>query len=173
VHNRIVDGYLLNLWPLQFECIPTCLLDSFQGMPSKSVSSPCRSISTCPRSALLHKSAGAAVERGRGGKLPHECPSQTNDRTTNWKDYNTALKPRGSLLIWLDKDMCWHGSANGKRGRRQKYSEAAIQFWLTIKDLYDLALRQAIGMAQNLRKLAGLDWEVPDFSTVSRRQKHL
>ena len=28
-------------------------------------------------------------------------------------------------------------------------------------------------MAQSLLKLAGLDWEVPDFSTVSRRQKHL
>jgi hypothetical protein len=30
-----------------------------------------------------------------------------------------------------------------------------------------------MGMAQSLLKLAGLDWEVPDFSTVSRRQKHL
>ena len=28
-------------------------------------------------------------------------------------------------------------------------------------------------MAQSLLKLAGLDWDVPDFSTVSRRQKHL
>jgi hypothetical protein len=28
-------------------------------------------------------------------------------------------------------------------------------------------------MAQNLLKLAGLDWQVPDFSTVSRRRKHL
>lgn len=30
-----------------------------------------------------------------------------------------------------------------------------------------------MGMAQSLFKLAGLDWEVPDFITVSRRQKHL
>ena len=28
-------------------------------------------------------------------------------------------------------------------------------------------------MSQSLLKLAGLDWQVPDFSTVSRRQKHL
>jgi hypothetical protein len=27
-------------------------------------------------------------------------------RTTNWKDYNAALKARSSLLIWLDEDMC-------------------------------------------------------------------
>ena len=94
-------------------------------------------------------------------------------RTTNWKDYNAALKSRGSLLIWLDKDMCWHGSASGKRGRSPKYSEAAVQFCLTVKGLFNLPLRQAMGMTQSLLALAGLDWQVPDFSTVSRRQKHL
>jgi len=100
------------------------------------------------------------------------APAKPKYQTTNWKDYNTALKARGSLLIWLDKDMCWHGSASGKR-RRPNYSEAAIQFCLTIKGLFNLALRQAMGMAQSLLKLAGQDLQVPDFSTVSRRQKHL
>ena len=95
------------------------------------------------------------------------APAKPKYRTTNWKDYNTALKARGSLLIWLEKDMRWHGSASGKRGRRPKYSEAAIQFCLTIKGLFNLALRQAMGMAQSLLKLAGLDWQVPDFSTVA------
>jgi hypothetical protein len=28
-------------------------------------------------------------------------------------------------------------------------------------------------MARSLLRLAGLDWQAPDFSTVSRRQKHL
>jgi hypothetical protein len=69
--------------------------------------------------------------------------------------------------------MCWYGSASGKRGCSPKYSEAAIQFCLTIKCLFNLPLRQAMGMAQSLLELAGLDWRVPDFSTVSRRQKHL
>lgn len=100
-------------------------------------------------------------------------PVKPKYRTTNWKEYNASLKARGSLLIWLDQDMCWRGSASGKRGRSPKYSEAAIQFCLTIKNLFNLALRQAMGMAQSLLKLAGLDWQVPDFSTVSRRQKHL
>lgn len=52
--------------------------------------------------------------------------------------------------------MPWHGSANGKRGRSPKYSEAAIGFCLTIKGLFNLVLRQAMGMAQRLLKLAGL-----------------
>lgn len=25
-------------------------------------------------------------------------------KTTNWTEYNAALKARGSLTIWLDKD---------------------------------------------------------------------
>jgi len=101
------------------------------------------------------------------------APTKPKYRTTNWKEYNAALKERGSLLVWLDEGMCWHGRPTGKRGRCKKYSEAAIQYCLTIKSLFNLGLRQAMGMAQSLLKLAGLDWQVPDFSTVSRRQKHL
>jgi len=36
-------------------------------------------------------------------------PEPSRYRTTNWKSYNGALKQRGSLLIWLDKDMAWRG----------------------------------------------------------------
>jgi hypothetical protein len=68
--------------------------------------------------------------------------------------------------------MCWQSGASGKRWRSPNYGKTAIQFCLTIKCLFNLTLRQAIGMAQSLLKLAGLDWGVPDFSTVSRRQKH-
>jgi len=54
--------------------------------------------------------------------------------------------------------MRWYGCASGNRGRIPKYSEAAIQFCLTIKSLFNLSLRQAMGMAQSLLDLAGLDW---------------
>ena len=70
-----------------------------------------------------------------------KAPSKLKCRTTNWKEYNAALKARGSLLIWLGQDMCWHGSASGKHVRSRKYSEAAIRFCLTIKALFNLALR--------------------------------
>jgi hypothetical protein len=94
-------------------------------------------------------------------------------RTTNWKAYNAALKARGSLLIWLDPCMNWHGQASGKRGRSPTFSDEAIQFCLSLKCLFSLPLRQAMGMTQSLLQLAGLDWPVPDYSTVSRRQKTL
>jgi hypothetical protein len=85
----------------------------------------------------------------------------------------TRHQRRGSLLIWLDPAMNWHGQANGKRGRSPSFSDEAIQFCLSIKCLFSLPLRQAMGMTHSLLQLAGLAWPVPDYSTVSRRQKTL
>ena len=94
-------------------------------------------------------------------------------KTTNCGEYNAALRARGSLTIWLDKDMQWYAPASGKRGRQHIFSDAAIQFCLSIKCLFGLALRQSLGLVESLLRMAGLDWKVPDFSTVSRRQKTL
>lgn len=94
-------------------------------------------------------------------------------KTTNWAAYNAALKARGSLTIWLDKDMQWYDPASGKRGCQRIFSEPAIQFCLSIKCLFNLALRQSLGLVESLLRLASRDWSVPDFSTVCRRQKPL
>ena len=69
--------------------------------------------------------------------------------------------------------MNWQAPATGRRGRQPTFSDAAIQFCLAIKCLFGLALRQATGMIESMLRLAGLDWTVPDFSTLSRRQKDL
>ena len=98
---------------------------------------------------------------------------KTRYKTTNWAAYNAALKVRGALTIWLDKDMQWYAPASGKRGRQQTFTDAAIQFCLSIKCLFGLALRQSLGLIQSLLRLAGLNWRVPDFSTISRRQRTL
>ena len=100
-------------------------------------------------------------------------PSKLRYKTTNWADYNAALKARGSLSIWLDQAMQWYAPSTGKPGRQPVFSDAAIEFCLSIKCLFGLALRQSLGLVQSLLHLAGLDWRVPDFSTVSRRQKNL
>lgn len=94
-------------------------------------------------------------------------------RTTNWSEYNKSLKSRGSLCVWLDKEMAWFAGSSGKRGRSLTYSDSAIQFCLSLKCLFGLPLRQSLGLVNSLLKLSGLDWPVPDFSTVSRRQKRL
>ena len=44
---------------------------------------------------------------------------------------------------------------------------------MSIKVLFKLPLRQTAGLVASLLKLAGLDWPVPDFSTLCRRQRTL
>jgi hypothetical protein len=66
-------------------------------------------------------------------------PEPARYRTTNWKSYNEALKRRGSLLIWLDKDMVWLAPKAGRTGRPPVFSDAAIQFCLMVKVLFGQA----------------------------------
>lgn len=100
-------------------------------------------------------------------------PAKTPYKTTNWHSYNQALRQRGSLTVWFDSSMQWKAAPSGRRGRQQAYSDAAIQACLTIKVLLGLPLRQTTGFVASLLELSGLGWAVPDFSTLSRRQKTL
>src|SRR5574343_1433876 len=100
-------------------------------------------------------------------------PQPKKYQTLNWRDYNQSLKQRGSMLLWIDKDMDWLAPSSGKRGRAETFSDAAIQFCLMVKNLFGLALRQATGMVSSLLKLSSLDWPTPDYTTLCRRQQHL
>ena len=51
------------------------------------------------------------------------------------------------------------------------FSDEAIQSSLSIKCLFNLPLRQAVGMTHSLLHRGRLDWPVPDYSTVSPHQK--
>ena len=64
-------------------------------------------------------------------------------------------------------------SLRAGRGGQTVSSDAAIQACLTIKVLFGLPLRQTTGFVASLLKLAGLDWPVPDHSTLCRRQRTL
>ena len=60
-----------------------------------------------------------------------------------------------------------------KRSRQPGYSDAAIRACLTMNVLLGMALKQTTGFFESLLRLIGLDWAVPNFSTLSRRQKAL
>jgi hypothetical protein len=97
----------------------------------------------------------------------------TKYATRNWSDYNHARKRRGSLDVWFDLEAKWKAEPAGKRGRQRRYRDAVIQACLTIKVLFGLPLRQATGFVQGMLNLVDLDWEVPDYSALCRRQKTL
>ena len=100
-------------------------------------------------------------------------PAPPKYRTTNCSAYNAALKQRGSLDIWFDPDMQWLSAPCGRPGRPAHFSNSAIELCLTLKALFNLPLRQATGFVASLLKLADLDWPVPDYTTLCRRQKTL
>ncbi|WGT51374.1 IS5 family transposase [Thioclava nitratireducens] len=103
--------------------------------------------------------------------MPKHSP--TRYRTTNWSEYNAALRQRGSLSVWFDPDTVWHAEKTGKRGRPDTFSDAAVQVCLTLKVLFGLPLRQTVGLVESLIRMAGLDWPVPDYSTLCRRQARI
>ncbi|MCT2528097.1 IS5 family transposase [Acinetobacter baumannii] len=99
--------------------------------------------------------------------------SKSRYKTTNWSEYNQALRQRGAFTIWFDPQMQWSATPTGKKGRQPTYTDIAIQFALTIRNLFQLALRQTQGFIQSFLQMAHLDWNVPDFSTLSRRADKL
>jgi hypothetical protein len=74
---------------------------------------------------------------------------------------------------WFDPEMNWDAAPTGKRGRQPTYSDAAVQSCLTMQVLFGMALWQTTGFVESLLRLTVLDWVVPDFSTLSRRQRTL
>jgi hypothetical protein len=91
--------------------------------------------------------------------------------TTSWSAYNAALRKRGSLLIWLFKEMARHAPHEGGLAFPPVFSNAAIQFCHSIKELFKLPLWQTAGMAVSLLRLAGLEWPIQDYSILYPRQK--
>jgi len=108
----------------------------------------------------------------RSGSLSGETGSSDVPHY-HWKAYNEVLKARGSLLIWLDPKMNWHCQLSGRWGHSQAFRYKAIKFCLSIKCFFNLPLSQAMDMTQSLLSLAGLDWSVLDYNTVSRRHETL
>jgi hypothetical protein len=94
----------------------------------------------------------------------------------NWRAYNESLVNRGSLTLWFEDAQieCWHQpERSGYRGRAMKYSDVAIQCGLTIRELFQLPLRSTEGFLRSLVKLLGVPLQVPDYSTLCRRQQTL
>lgn len=94
-------------------------------------------------------------------------------KVTNWKDYNKALKQRGSLTVWLSEDLeeNWLAptAAGSRRGCPFVYSQTCINLILILRHLFKLALRQVIGFVESLFTMLGKMLPTPEFSSLSKR----
>jgi hypothetical protein len=111
--------------------------------------------------------------------LPPAPPTPTAKeryRIRHWKGYNQALIQRGSLTIWLDQTtiQSWkNDTPNGLPGRDQTYTDTAILTLLTLKAVFQLALRATEGLTASILYLAQIALPIPDSSRLSRRSKTL
>lgn len=96
--------------------------------------------------------------------------------TRNWSEYNAGLQQRGSLTFWLDEAVLqsWYNpTLTGKPGASNDYSDLAIATFVTMKSVYHQPGRQTQGLLESLFELMGVELDVPDHSTVSRRMGKL
>jgi hypothetical protein len=104
----------------------------------------------------------------------HRIPKQRH-RVTNWAEYDTALRQRGSLTVWFTEEVitAWRAEPRTTRGGQPHYSALAIRTALTLRAVFRLALRQTEGLIGSILRLLGLNLAVPDHSTLSRRAETL
>jgi len=100
-------------------------------------------------------------------------------RVRNWPEYEAGLRARGSLTVRLDladgQLANWDAPKSRRRkpGRPRKYSNDAIETAVTLGMVFGLASRQTEGLLRSLLELLGLDNDVPDHTTISRRKAKL
>ena len=92
-------------------------------------------------------------------------------KVTNWSEYNTGLRRRGSMTLWVTDEAVadWQAQPRLTRGGRPLYSDTAIETSLMLRSAFRMPLRQAEGLMGLVFQLLGVDLSVPDYSTVSRR----
>jgi hypothetical protein len=92
-------------------------------------------------------------------------------KVTNWSEYETGLRERGSLTLWLTPEALvgWAAPRRKTRGGQPRYSDLAIETALTLGLVFGLRLRQTEGLLGSLLQLMGLALAVPDHTTLSRR----
>jgi hypothetical protein len=96
-------------------------------------------------------------------------------KITNWREYNSGLKRRGSLTLWVDESVAssWYHQGPIKRGGQMVYSADCIVVLLTLKVTFRLAFRQLEGFAESIFELMGIDLLVPSYTQICRRQASL
>ena len=98
-------------------------------------------------------------------------------KIANWSEYNKSLIARGNISIYVDEAIANKAFLKPHKthsvGHPRRYSDDLILFVLTIRELLRLPLRQSIGFVAGLIKSMGLNWQLPDPSTLSRRMDKL
>ena len=104
----------------------------------------------------------------------HHIPKQRH-RVTNWRQYDAALRQRGSLTVWFTDEAIagWRAQPRTTPGGQPDYSPLAIETALTLRAVFGLPLRQTEGLISSIIRLLGLELSVPDHTTLCQRAETL
>ena len=100
-----------------------------------------------------------------------------NKKIINWGEYSNSLKARGDITLYISRKLIEKTALAPRKtkraGRPRKYSDDLILLILTVREVYRLPLRQTSGFVSSFLKATGINWQLPDYSTLSRRMQKL
>lgn len=107
-------------------------------------------------------------------KCRHHIPKM-KFTVCNWREYDAALRARGSLTMWVTPEAIdlWAALPRTTRGGQSFYSDLAIEVSLMLRLVFRQPLRQTEGLMASIFELLGVDLKAPVHSTVSRRAMSL
>ena len=77
-------------------------------------------------------------------------------KVKNWSEYNKSLKNREDITFWLLEDALenWEikDTVIQTKGRQTKYSKVALKTIYTLRQIFNLRLRQVEGFTRSLLK---------------------
>ena len=96
-------------------------------------------------------------------------------KVTNWKEYETSLRNRGSLTLWISSSVIRtrKPKPSNNRGRQHQFSDRALETILSLRLIFHLPLRQTEGFIASIFQMMKLSLPVPDHTTLSRRGRAL
>ena len=106
--------------------------------------------------------------KDKGWKVPKQ-----KYKLKNWSKYSNALKDRGRIDFWLDKEAIdnWYEEdrENTGSGAPRQYTDFSIIICHEIRQVYRLPLRQSEGFINSIFRMMGLNIKCPNYSVLSKR----
>lgn len=99
-------------------------------------------------------------------------PKQTYE-INHWRDYNEALRRRGSIDVWISEDMIdtWYEKDRvyDGSGAPKTFTDLAIIICHEVRQVFKLPLRQYQGFVNSLFQVKKMNLKSPDYSCLSKR----
>ena len=102
----------------------------------------------------------------------HHIPRQ-KFRVTNWRDYEAALRSRGSLMIWFTAEAIadWRAQPRATPGGQRCYSDLAIETALTLLGPRPCARKMPLCATKTLLCETKAPFSSPDLRAQSRPRR--